>query len=229
MIRDFVYFDRVRILSTFVRETIETNTEQYMNQRILLMMLLSMVAMVAKPWDGDRKHFRVEVGLGPEFGANHVADLHNRIGGMVYAEADYAFSAIPITVGLNVSRSVFSRQYKYRVNDDSGMLTMHGAADVNFWSTNYMVTADYYVDIKRNVQFFAGAAVGMCKVKFTNEVEVEPIEFGVTVGDSGTSGTAAFVPRIGLIVNNLRLTIGYKLQEKANRAAFLSAGYIFRF
>ena len=219
----------VRILSTFVRETIETNTEQYMNQRILLMMLLSMVAMVAKSWDGDRKHFRVEVGLGPEFGANHVADLHNRIGGMVYAEADYAFSAIPITVGLNVSRSVFSRQYKYRVTDDSGMLTQHGAADVNFWSTNYMVTADYYVDIKRNVQFFAGAAVGMCKVKFTNEVEVEPIEFGVTVGDSGTSGTAAFVPRIGLIVNNLRLTIGYKLQEKANRAAFLSAGYIFRF
>lgn len=219
----------VRILGTFVRETIETNTEQYMNQRILLMMLLSMVAMVAKSWDGDRKHFRVEVGLGPEFGANHVADLHNRIGGMVYAEADYAFSAIPITVGLNVSRSVFSRQYKYRVNDDSGMLTMHGAADVNFWSTNYMVTADYYVDIKRNVQFFAGAAVGMCKVKFTNEVEVEPIEFGVTVGDSGTSGTAAFVPRIGLIVTNLRLTIGYKLQEKANRAAFLSAGYIFRF
>ena len=226
---DYDYLPEVWIFSTFVRETIETKSNRHMKQRILMIMLLSMVTMVAKPWDGDRKHFRIEVGLGPEFGASIVSDLYNRIGGMVYAEADYAFSAIPVTVGFNVSKSVFLRQYKYRMTDDAGMLTMWGAADVNFWSTNYMVTTDYYVDIKRNVQFFAGAAVGMCKVEFTKEVEVEPMEFGISIGDKGTSGTAAFMPRIGVMVNNLRLTLGYKLQEKANRAAFFSVGYIFRF
>ncbi|MGN0229821.1 MAG: hypothetical protein ACI4BH_08440 [Muribaculaceae bacterium] len=198
-------------------------------RHLLLVVILSVVALSASAWDGGKRHWQIELGVGPTFLANELDGFKNWIGGVLYAEGRYAFSYVPVTVGIYVGRNVFDRRYSYRETDENGVLLSRGTADVNFWSTNYMVTADYYVDIKRNVQFFAGAAVGMCKVEFTKEVEVEPMEFGISIGDKGTSGTAAFVPRIGVVVNNLRLTLGYKLQEKANRAAFFSVGYIFKF
>ena len=196
----------------------------------LLMMILSVLALGASAWAGGKKRWQIELGAGPTFLANEMEGFKNWIGGVLYAEGRYAFSYVPVTVGIYVGRNVFDRRYSYRETDENGMLLSRGTVDVNFWSTNVMLTGDYYIDLNRDVRFFAGGGIGMCSIRFGKNAEVSTDRNFISVGDNGTSGTASLMPRIGIVVkNHLRLSVGYMLQEKANSAMFVTVGYAFRF
>lgn len=194
-----------------------------------LLIILSIVALEASAWDRD-KHFQIELGAGPTFLANNIDGLKNWLGGVLYAEGRYAFSYVPVTVGIYVGRNVFDRRFHYRETDDAGMLIMSVRRDVNYWSTNVMLTGDYYIDMSKDVQFFAGGGIGICEIRYSKDAVVEAGRYDLSVADNGTSGTASLMPRIGIVVkNHLRLSVGYMLQEKANSAMFVTVGYAFRF
>ncbi len=94
-----------------------------------------------------------------------------------------------------------------------------------------MITGDYYLEVNDKINLFAGAGLGYCKINNSKNVEISDADFGaISVGDDGPSGTAAFMPRVGvLFFNKIRLTVGYRFEEKANRSAFATAGFVFRF
>lgn len=73
--------------------------------------------------------------------------------------------------------------------------------------------------------------VGMCRIENGAGVDVRPDEFGVTIReDDSTSGTASFMPRAEVVFfDRLRLSIDYRFQEKANRGAYFTVGYVIRF
>lgn len=201
-------------------------TKQDMKLRKLFFVLLSAVAISASAWDGSDKHWQVELGAGPTFGYSTVSGLSNKgAGATIFGEARYAFSKVPVTVGLQVATNLYARDY-FSVGD-----VIIGASGIDFFSTNFMLTGDYYFEVNNKINLFAGAGLGYCKINNSKDVEISDADFGaISVGDDGPSGTAAFMPRVGvLFFNKIRLTVGYRFEEKANRSAFATAGFVLRF
>lgn len=194
--------------------------------RFFIFAAFSVIAMAASARDGADKHWQVELGAGPTFGYSKVMGLsNNQAGATIFGEARYAFSKVPVSVGLQVATNLYARDYY------SGGDVIIGASGIDFFSTNIMITGDYYLEINDKINLFAGAGLGYCKINNSKNVEISDADFGaISVGDDGPSGTAAFMPRVGvLFFNKIRLTVGYRFEEKANRSAFATAGFVFRF
>lgn len=194
--------------------------------RFFIFAAFSVIAMAASARDGADKHWQVELGAGPTFGYSKVMGLsNNQAGATIFGEARYAFSKVPVSVGLQVATNLYARDYY------SGGDVIIGASGIDFFSTNIMITGDYYLEVNDKINLFAGAGLGYCKINNSKNVEISDADFGaISVGDDGPSGTAAFMPRVGvLFFNKIRLTVGYRFEEKANRSAFATAGFVFRF
>lgn len=194
--------------------------------RFFIFAAFSVIAMAASARDGADKHWQVELGAGPTFGYSKVMGLsNNQAGATIFGEARYAFSKVPVSVGLQVATNLYARDY-YSGGDE-----ITGASGIDFFSTNIMITGDYYLEVNDKINLFAGAGLGYCKINNSKNVEISDADFGaISVGDDGPSGTAAFMPRVGvLFFNKIRLTVGYRFEEKANRSAFATAGFVFRF
>ncbi len=194
--------------------------------RFFIFAAFSVIAVAASARDGADKHWQVELGAGPTFGYSKVMGLsNNQAGATIFGEARYAFSKVPVSVGLQVATNLYARDY-YSGGDE-----ITGASGIDFFSTNIMITGDYYLEINDKINLFAGAGLGYCKINNSKNVEISDADFGaISVGDDGPSGTAAFMPRVGvLFFNKIRLTVGYRFEEKANRSAFATAGFVFRF
>ncbi|MGN0230430.1 MAG: outer membrane beta-barrel protein [Muribaculaceae bacterium] len=186
----------------------------------------SVIAMAASAWDGDNKHWQMEFGAGPTFGYSKVLGLSNNgAGATIFGEARYAFSKVPVTVGLQLATNLYARDY-FSVGD-----VIIGASGIDFFSTNIMLTGDYYFEVNDKINLFAGAGLGYCKINNSKDVEISDADFGaISVGDDGASGTVSFMPRVGvLLFNKIRLTVGYRFEEAANRSAFATAGFVLRF
>lgn len=194
--------------------------------RFFIFAAFSVIAVAASARDGADKHWQVELGAGPTFGYSKVMGLsNNQAGATIFGEARYAFSKVPVSVGLQVATNLYARDY-YSGGDE-----ITGASGIDFFSTNIMITGDYYLEVNDKINLFAGAGLGYCKINNSKNVEISDADFGaISVGDDGPSGTAAFMPRVGvLFFNKIRLTVGYRFEEKANRSAFATAGFVFRF
>ena len=194
--------------------------------RFFIFAAFSVIAMAASARDGADKHWQVELGAGPTFGYSKVMGLsNNQAGATIFGEARYDFSKVPVSVGLQVATNLYARDYY------SGGDVIIGASGIDFFSTNIMITGDYYLEVNDKINLFAGAGLGYCKINNSKNVEISDADFGaISVGDDGPSGTAAFMPRVGvLFFNKIRLTVGYRFEEKANRSAFATAGFVFRF
>lgn len=189
-----------------------------------VIMAIMAVMAIATSMSARNKHIEIDLGLGTTFAHDKIANLSNDNAGFtLYGEARYAFSKVPLTVGVQAMRTIYWRDYHF----EGG----RGKCDVDFLSTNVMLTCDYYFKVHPKIKFFTGMGVGMCRIENGAGVDVRPDEFGVTIReDDSTSGTASFMPRAGVVFfDRLRLSIDYRFQEKANRGAYFTAGYVIRF
>lgn len=187
--------------------------------RKLSILVLLLTAFAANMIAGDNYttndyHVTIEGGVGMPFGLSNVAPFtKNKVGIAGYGEIRYQFNKLPIDVGFYVSGNVLNREMTDYVNHD-------------FTSTNYMLTLDYNHRVASHFTVFGGVGLGMASIDTSAKVEYMGSEFaGSQFSDNGTSGSFAFMPRVGVTAFNvLRFTAGYKFQERANRHAFISLG-----
>ena len=183
----------------------------------LLAMVFSTICNSQESYITRDNRFTIEAGGDMIFGAASLKQFERNhpVTGGVYGEIRYTFKKVPVDVG-------FYAGYNILVRD-----VVKNGPDCDFKSTNFMITADYNWRLSRYVTAFAGAGLGMARIDHSKEVEVIPSEFPVVAfGDNGTSGSFAFMSRVGFTAFNVaRVTMGYKFQEKANRHAFISLGF----
>ena len=188
--------------------------------RKVILMLCLMAAMCAGSASAQGKHFAIEFGAGMNFG---LADLGkdkfsgNKSSADLYAELRYSIKQSPFEVGLYVGENLLLRESLRGNNYD-------------FFSTNIMLTSNYNHVLNDKFTLFGGVGVGMCTIDSSADIEIEGSDmFSEAYSDNGPSGSFAFMPRVGVQFWKLRLTMGYKFQEKANRHAFATLGFSFRF
>lgn len=175
--------------------------------------------------------YEIEAGAGPNFGiANVEAMKKNKVGIDYYGEARYNFARVPLALGVQVAYNIVERStYGYTMSGDYGTVTSHSTFDYN--STSVMLTCDYRKRVSKCVTLFGGIGLGYCHIDTSNDLERAGGDInGENFTDNGTSGSVAFMPRVGVHIGNLaRITAGYKLQERANRHAFVTLGLTFGF
>ena len=188
--------------------------------RKVILMLCLMAAMCAGSASAQGKHFAFEFGAGMNFG---LADLGkdkfsgNKSSADLYAELRYRIKQSPFEVGLYVGENLLLRESLRGNNYD-------------FFSTNIMLTSNYNHVLNDKFTLFGGVGVGMCTIDSSADIEYEGSDmFSEAYSDNGPSGSFAFMPRVGVQFWKLRLTMGYKFQVKANRHAFATLGFSFRF
>lgn len=175
--------------------------------------------------------FEIEAGAGPNFGiANVEAMKKNKVGIDYYGEVRYNFARVPLALGVQVAYNIVERRtYGYTMSDDYGTITSYSTYDYN--STSVMLTCDYRKRVSKLATIFGGVGIGMCRI--SDSAKLQSLGADVTgegFTDDGPSGSMAFMPRVGIhVANLLRITAGYKFQEKANRHAFVTIGVTFGF
>jgi opacity protein-like surface antigen len=161
-------------------------------------------------------HVTVEAGTGiTGLQANMKQFTKNKIASMLYAEARYRLAKVPIDFGVYASYDVVARDCKYECEFTSA-------------SSTVMLTADYNWRVGKSVTAFAGCGVGMASFEWNDQVIVSDEEGPVFLSNGGPEHSFAFMPRVGITAFNvLRLTAGYKFEERANRHAFVTIGFTF--
>lgn len=180
--------------------------------------------------------WNIELGANLDFLQDKMPQFHhNKLGAGLYFETRYRIGDTPIDVGLygswsavpRVHRTTFSSEIFDENNQPIGTIKGYSEGDVGFSAVNVMATVGYNHRFSRHCVGFAGAGIGICSYQEGKNWEVigeDAISF-TTVNHGGTS--LALMPRIGVqLFNHLRLTAGYKLQEKGNRHAFVSVGFV---
>lgn len=163
----------------------------------------------------DVRPVEVELGIGMTCGAATLRSAgfdRNKIGETAFAEVRYNFRRLPVDVGFQVRGTIFGREI-----EASG-------EKLNYSSGNFMVTADWNLFRRRhpNCVLFAGLGAGMAL--FGGSAQTQHVGNGVYV-DNGSSGSACFMPRVGVeLWHHLRVTCGYLVEERANRHLSLTVG-----
>lgn len=194
-----------------------------MKKSIFAILLLLMTTTTAMAEDGIN-HIELELGIGTTFGYNDIKDLENQdLGLFLHAEGRYEFSNIPITVGAFASFGLNCKWYYYDYQGIPDRKT------IDYYSSNFMATCDYNFRVHSKIKLFAGAGVGVCKYGKGANTTFSINDYDYVCVNGKGSYSAAFMPRLGAVFfDHLRLTFGYKLQERANRSAFLNIGYVIR-
>ncbi|WP_300904538.1 outer membrane beta-barrel protein [uncultured Alistipes sp.] len=166
----------------------------------------------------DRKVGRLEgeIGVGLSFGADKLNFDKNRLGATFYAEARYNMQRVPLDVGVQVAGTIFHRE-----SVDAG--------ELKFKTWNVMAVTDYNFRCHTKISFFAGMGLGYASLDHSAPIvfdDSQPNWGGFSTGTK--TGSFCFMPRVGVeLFHHLRVTLDYKLQEKANRHFGLSLGVLF--
>lgn len=129
-----------------------------------------------------------------------------------YCELRYNFKNIPIDIGIDASVQIFSRG----LNNNTEKL--------DFISKNLFLVSDYHFSKTRDLYFFAGVGIGLGFFDYSKNIR--RIDTG-TYADYVDS-MLSIMPRIGIEAwDHLGISIGYMIEDKANRNLNLRIGYVF--
>ena len=154
----------------------------------------------------DVRPIEVEFGVGLATAANRVAAFgKTRQGVDANIELRYNFESQPVDLGLYVAVCSFSR----------GEQIGSYAKSYKFVSENLLLTSDYNFFKGSNVSPFVGLGLG--------------VAWSDINADGSRKGTHfAVMPRVGVeLSHHLRITLAYKIFERANNHLTLSLGYAF--
>ena len=148
--------------------------------------------------------FELNVGLATA--ANQMPQYGNtRQGVDANIELRYNFATAPVDLGLYYSICSLRR------GESVGNMAKNFAFD----SQNLLVTSDYIFYQGRNVQPYAGLGVGLAWSDINTDGSIHGTHFAV-------------MPRVGIeIVQRLRISLGYKLFDRANNHLVLGIGLVF--
>lgn len=169
----------------------------------------------------------IEAGAGPNFGIASVEAMKsNKVGIDYYGEVRYNLPKVPLALGVQVSYNIVERRTYGGHNE-----TMSWSSTYDYKSTDVMLTCDYRKRVSSVITLFGGIGLGYCHIDTSNDLERAGGDInGENFTDDGTSGSVAFMPRVGVHIGNLaRITASYKLMERANRHAFVTLGLTFGF
>lgn len=166
----------------------------------------------------DRKVGRIEgeIGGGFSFGADKLNFDKNKLGATFYAEARYNMQRVPLDIGVQAGGTIFHRE---SVN----------AGQLKFRTWNVMAVSDYNFRRCKKISLFAGIGLGYASLDNSAPITFDDSQSNWGGFSTGTRmGSLCFMPRIGVeLFHHLRVTLDYKLQEKANRHFGLSLGVVF--
>ena len=166
----------------------------------------------------DRKVGRIEgeIGGGFSFGADKLNFDKNKLGATFYAEARYNMQRVPLDIGVQAGGTIFHRE---SVN----------AGQLKFRTWNVMAESDYNFRRCKKISLFAGIGLGYASLDNSAPITFDDSQSNWGGFSTGTrTGSLCFMPRIGVeLFHHLRVTLDYKLQEKANRHFGLSLGVVF--
>ena len=204
-----------------------------------LLVVMTLSGFMATAQEGDlpanNRRWSLEVGATLDFLQDKLPQFHhNKQGWGLYLETRCRIGQSPFDVGLYASLSNAPRVQHYDINgevldengDPIGTVTGWAENEITFAAYNVLATFDYNHRLGRRCEAFVGAGIGICKYKEGKEcrLDEDPFSFAYDPHD-GTS--LSVMPRVGvLLFNHLRLTAGYKFQERGNRHAFVSAGIV---
>ncbi len=183
---------------------------------LLLLLLLCCAEGMAK-----EKPFAIEFGGGMNAGLATLSEAAlmptNNVGGEVYAEFRYRINQSPFEIGVHAAENLLLR-------------TTSSNSTHLFFSTNLLVVGNYSKRFGKHFTGFAGMGAGVCKAHDTADIAYVNSGPGLySYQDGGPKWTYAVMPRVGVQFWKLRLTVGYKFQEKANRHFFTTLGFSFNF
>lgn len=160
--------------------------------------------------------FEGEIGGGISFGAARLNFDNNKLGATFYAEARYNMQRVPLDVGVQVGGTIFHRE---SIN----------AGQLKFRTWNVTAVTDYNLRRYGKISFFAGIGLGYASLDNSAPITLDDSQPNWGGFSTGTkTGSLCLMPRIGVeLLHHLRVTLDYKLQEKANRHFGLSIGVVF--
>ena len=165
----------------------------------------------------DRKVGRIEgeIGGGFSFGADKLNFDKNKLGATFYAEARYNMQRVPLDIGVQAGGTIFHGE---SVN----------AGQLKFRTWNVMAVSDYNFRRCKKISLFAGIGLGYASLDNSAPITFDDSQSNWGGFSTGTrTGSLCFMPRIGVeLFHHLRVTLDYKLQEKANRHFGLSHGVV---
>ncbi len=204
-------------------------------------MLLSSTAAMATDVEQERSignwRWCLEMGACMDFLQDGLPQFcQNKLGGGMYYEARYHIGQTPFNVGLYASLNTAPRRYssafEQELLDESdapiGRVTLTHKGGIRYGSGNVMATINYDVMLGRRCEAFVGAGIGICNYVDNRHWMPTPDQSYLSDTEYRGSGISLSVmPRVGIqLFEHLRLTAGYKFQEKANRHAFVSIGLV---
>lgn len=211
-------------------------------KKILLILLVGLTALTAAAQEGEQtsgngRRWSLEMGANWDFLQDKLLQFdRNKHGWGLYFETRYRIGQTPFDVGLLFSINALPRKNRINFDDELldanfqpiGRISGYKEDEVSFVSGNFMTTFDYNKRLGRRCEAFVGAGIGICRYNNGKKCEATGIDSYGTVLYEHHGGTSlSLMPRVGvLLFNHLRLTAGYKFQEKANRHAFVSISMV---
>lgn len=189
----------------------------------------SLAADREKATTADNRRWGLEIGACMDFLQDGLPQFcHNKPGGGVYFETRCRIGQTPIDVGLYASLNTAPRRYSATVEKELldenaapiGRVIFTREGQIPFGSGNVMATINCNLSLGRRCEAFVGAGVGISKYADNGHWNSDP-------GYRGSGVSLSLMPRAGILLfDHLRLTTGYKFQERANRHAFVSIGLV---
>ena len=199
------------------------------------------MALMASAQEGVQstqgRRWSLELGYSCSFLQDKLPQFYrNKVGFDFHFGGRYRIGQTPFDVGLLFSVNALPRKNRINFDDELldanfqpiGRISGFKEDEVSFVSGNFMATFDYNMRLSRRCEGFVGAGLGICKYNNSQICEAMGIDnYGTVLYDHHGGTSLSLMPRVGvLLFNHLRLTAGYKLQEKANRHAFVSISLV---
>ena len=188
----------------------------------VFLLLVSLEGFAGNDW--AKRTWTFEVGLGNIYTPNKM--FFDRVvpGLSAYAEANYNFRQIPLSVGARIQGDVFWRQINPDYSDYPFLPETH-----SFPSGRLFLTADYHIPFNRNLSLFVGSGIGIGKCDSTENLVREGKNYYIIPGEPyATEYPFSLQLRVGLMIwKSLRLMLSYTYGDKANSFFGLHAGYVF--
>ena len=214
-----------------------------MNSKTKLLILLMglLLPLMASAQEGVQsslgRRWCLELGYSCSFLQDKLPQFNrNKVGFDFHFGGRYRIGQTPFDVGLLFSINALPRKNRINFDDELldanfqpiGRISGYKEDEVSFVSGNFMTTFDYNKRLGRRCEAFVGAGIGICRYNNGKKCEATGIDSYGTVLYEHHGGTSlSLMPRVGvLLFNHLRLTVGYKFQEKANRHAFVSISMV---
>lgn len=182
-------------------------------KHILIIILSFFTCLFPANAQRQKKALEFEFAFGRIYATDKLFFSKNNPGNSPYVELRYNFKQVPVDIGIQWSGQIFSRDY--RPKDQLG-----------FPSHNITLTTDYNFRKYKNFTFFAGIGTGIGFIQ-NGESLKRPHPDQSLYTDGAEDRTFCIMPRIGLeFWDRIRLTLSYKLEDKANRHFGIHLGFV---